>query len=701
MKISYNWLKEYLSKLPKPEKLADLLSMHSFEVKNLEEIRNPKSPASTSRGEAGEIRNDFIFDIDILPNRGHDCLSYTGIARECSAILNSKFKYRNPKLIEDKKIKSSDFVKVDIQDKDGCLRYIARVIDDIKIGPSPKWLKEKLESVGQKSINNIVDATNFVMLETGQPLHAFDYEKIDGKKIIVRKAKKGEKIATLDNEIIELDEDMLIIADGKYPLALAGIKGGKRAEITKNTKTIVLESANFDYEIVRNTSRKINLRTEASMRYEYGLDPNLTEEAINRVAEIIREISGGKVLKGIVDVYPRKVYPAKINLNLKKVENVLGQPVSKTEVIKILKSLNFGVDANLKVTVPTIRQDIKIQEDLIEEIARMIGYDNIETKIPLGFIGVNKLDDTLTTINKIKNILEGFGFNEVYNFSFIAENDLNKTKIDKKGLIELENPLSLDLKYLRKDLIIGILKNVKDNYKQFFENNNLIKIFELGKVYREGENGSIEERMLNAVIIRPSEKTKGENFYELKGIIDALLTKLGIADFWYDDFKATSDWADQSYWSKTSTAEIKVGEKEIGFVGEINPEILNAYNIKRKVAMFYFNFEKLLELINEELIYQPPSQYPAAIRDLAVLVDAKDRVGDVIKLIDDVGGELVQDVDLFDMYEGSNIPSGRKNLAFHIIYQSYEKTLKDEEIDKIQNKIIKSLESNNNWKVRK
>jgi len=684
MKVSYNWLKEYLPKLPKPEKLADLLTMHSLEVKAIE-----------------KLAKDFILDIDILPNRGHDCLSYNGIAKECAALAGLKIEQRKYELVEDKKLKVSNFVKVEVQDDEACLRYVARVIDGVKIGSSPKWLKEKLESIGQKSINNVVDATNYIMFETGQPLHAFDYDKVMGKKIIVRRAKKGEKIATLDNETIDLDGKFLIIADSEKPLALAGIKGGKRAEISKNTKTIVLESANFDLGTIRTVSRKINLRTEASIRFEYGLDPNLASEAIDRVASLIKEVAGGNIAKGAVDIYPQKTYPAKINLDIKKVESILGKTVSKTEIIRIMKSLGFGVDANLRVTVPTIRQDIKIQEDLIEEIARIIGYNNIEAKAPLGLLGITKTDDILTVTNKVKSIFEGMGFTEVYNFSFVGEDDLEKTKINKREFIELENPLSVDLKYLRKDLIINILKNIKDNYKQVFGEGNTIKIFELGKIYRQDNNKTIEEKMLAGAIVRPSEKIKGENFYELKGMLDAVFNKLGITDFWYDDFEATSDFVEPILWNKVGTAEIKIGDKEIGFIGEINPDVLNAYNIKRRVAMFNLNFDLLLKLVSEELIYQPSSQYPAAVRDLAILVNAEDRVGDVMKLIDDIGEDLVQDVDLFDIYEGSNIPAGKKNLAFHIVYQSYEKTLKDKEVDKIQKKIIKELEKNNNWKVRK
>jgi len=684
MKIFYNWLKEYVDNLPKPEKLADLLNMHCFEVKNIE-----------------KAKRDFILDIDILPNRAHDCLSYMGIARECAAVANSKV---NPstggqksKLIEDGKIKTKDFIEVEVKDKDASPRYTARVITDIKIGPSPKWMQEKLEAMGQKPINNVVDAANYVMFEMGQPLHAFDYEKLEGKKIIVRRAKKGEKITTLDNETCQLNENVLVIADMKNPLALAGVKGGKKAEISNQTKTIVLESANFNIQAVRSIVRETDIKTEASIRFEYGLDPNLTEEAINRVAQLI----GGKIAKGLVDVYSQKVLPLKIRLNLDKVENLLGVKVSKKDATKFLTSLGFIIDDSLRVIVPTIRRDIEVEEDLIEEIGRLIGYDNIPSQQAFGLVGASKIDDNLAVTNKVKTIFEGLGFTEVYNVSFVGESDITKFGVNPAGYLELENPLSVDLKYLRKDLMINLLKNIKDNLRISLKDDQGIKIFELGKVYRQENNKPKEEIMLNGIIARRGEKIKGENFYELKGAIDSLLNKLGITDFWYDNYQATPDWTDKIFWQKTGTAEVKVGDEEIGFVGEISPVILSKLNIKAPVAAFNLNFEKILRLAEEELIYKPPSPYPAAVRDLAILVNPEDRVADVLNVIETAGGELVQDVDLFDMYEGGEIPGRKKNFAFHIIYQSYEKTLTDEEVDKIQRKIIRELEKNKGWRVRK
>jgi phenylalanyl-tRNA synthetase beta chain len=657
MKISYNWIKEFVKPLSKPEKLADLLTKHAFEVEGIEK-----------KG------NDFIFDIDILPNRAHDCLCQIGVVREVAAILNKKIQDTRYKIQESKE-KIADFIKVENKDPSACPRYTARVITNIKVGPSPKWLESGLKALGQKSINNVVDATNYVMFEMGQPLHAFDYDKVQGKKIIIRKAKKGEKITTLDNETCKLDQDILVIADNKSPLALAGVKGGKKAEIGNKTKTIVLESANFSIPTIRATSKKTNIRTESSLRFEYGLDPNLTNQAIDRVAGLISELSSGQIAKGLVDIYPKKVFPVKIKLNLEKLESILGIRVSEQEAIRYLKSLGFEVDNSLKVTVPTFRQDIKIEEDLIEEVARLIGYDKIPAQAPLGLLGITKLDEVLSITNKIKTILEGLGFTEVYNFSFVSKGG--------PDYLELENPLSQDLKYLRRDLLTNLLKNVKTNLRTF--GGQGIRIFELGKVYHPARKASDdksakEEKMLAGLIADKVEKETGERFYELKGVVDSLFNKLGITDHWYDPIERVS-----------VGAEVKVGDEKIGWIKEINSN----------TVAFDLNFEKILKLAQEEMVYQPSSSYPAAVRDLAILVYRGDKVADVLNVINDAGGELVRDVDLFDMYEGEEIPRGKKNLAFHIIFQSDEKTLKDQEVDKIQKRIIKALERKRGWEVRK
>lgn len=675
MVFSYNWLQSFFKKkLPKPEKLAEILTLHFAEV---EEVKKEG--------------NDFILDIDVRPNRGSDCFSHLGIAREISAILGWKLKIEDFKLAEDKNLKAKDFIKLEIKSPKDCLRYNARVISDVKIGPSPEWIKERLKSCGLRPINNVVDIANYVMLEIGQPLHAFDLDKISGRKIVVRRAKKGERIITLDNEEYELGKDILIIADKKEPLAIAGIKGGKKAEIDKKTKKIVLESANFSQRVIRRGSKKIDLKTDASWRFEHGIDPNLTELAINRAAFLIKEIAGGKIAQGLVDFYPKKFLTRQVKLDLNYLKSFLGIEIPKTEVTKILKRLEFKIlDSKfniLKVEVPTFRLDISIPEDLIEEIGRIYGYEKIPAKFPTAALIPPKRNLDIFWEDFAKDILKEAGFTEICNYSFISEKDLNLFQFDRKKVIELENPVSAEFQYLRPSLICNLLKNVQKNQKSFKE----IKIFELGKIFGKKIG---EKRNLTGLMT-------GEAFYEAKGILDLLFEKFGISNFWYDQYQPTPEESKISIWHLKRSAEIKVGDEEIGFLGEISAKILENLRIEGKVVVFDLDFEKLSKLALEEKEYQPISKYPAAIRDISILVPREVRAEEVLNKIYDSGGDLVLDVDLFDIYEGEELPEGKKNFSFHIIYQAKDRALTSKEIEEIQNKIIKSLEEDPEWEVRK
>ncbi len=657
MNFSYNWLKQYVE-LPKPEKLAEILTMHAFEVESIK-----------------KIKGDYVLDIDVLPNRGPDCFSHIGMAREIAAITNVKLDIPKSKLKEDKKVKAEDLFSIFVEDKKDCIRYTARVIVNVKVKESPKWIKERLIACGLKPINNIVDAANYVMLETGQPLHAFDLDKISKERIVVRRAEKGEKITTLDNEEYSLDKDVLIIADSKGPLAIAGIKGGKKAEIDKKTKTIILESANFNSRVVRKGSKALVLKTDASWRFEHSIDPNLTEIAINRVAEIIDDIAKGKVAYGLIDVYSVKAKPKKIKLDVDYVGELLGIKISEKDIKSILERLEFKYVKGT-VEIPTFRLDIVLQEDLIEEIGRIYGYEKIASVFPVASLIPPKRNFDVFWEDVSKNILKELGFTEVYNYSFVKDS----FGYSDNEIIELKNPMSSEQKYLRPSLISGLLKNVDDNFKNFDQ----IKIFEIGKVFTNKE----EKNMLSGLIAEKNENRS--DFYALKGAADSLLNKLGISDIYYDDYEATPEDSKISVWKKGSTAEIKANGEEIGFLGRIG-----------KAVVFDIDFEKLRKLCSEESEYQPISQFPSAIRDLAILVPINTKVAEVLNKINIAGGSLVRDVDLFDIYEGEGIPEGKKNLAFHIIYQAEDRTLTAKEIDKIQNKIIKLLEENPIWEVRR
>ena len=684
MVFSYNWLQSFFKEeLPKPKDLAELLTMHSFEV---EEVEKEKS--------------DWLLDIDVLPNRGPDCFSHLGVAREISAILNLKMETEDCQIKEEKH-KAKDFVSLIVKNRKDCLRYTARVVVNVKVAPSPKWIRDRLKILGLKPINNIVDIANFVMLETGQPLHAFDLDRIRDQKIVVRRAKKREKIVTLDNEQYKLGKDILVIADSKSPLAIAGIKGGRKAEITKKTNVIILESANFKSSVIRQGSKKIDLRTDASWRFEHGLDLNLTEFGVNRAAYLISKIAGGKICKGLVDFYPKKPAIRKIKLDLDYVEGLLGIKISMSKIKNILKRLGFRIVKSKKsqflVEVPTFRLDVLIPEDLIEEIGRIYGYEKISSSLPKTVLIPHQRNLNIFWENMTKDILKEAGFSEIYTSSFINKKTAQTFGYKNSQLIEVKNPTSADYRYLRPNLIPKILASFEKNQK-FFDN---IKVFELGKVFKRSKEKRALVGLMTEETLNYDKLTSGQAFYQVKGLIDLLLNKLGITDIWYDQYQPTPEESKLFIWNYKKCAEIKVGNKEVGFLGEISSKIRDDFRLKFKVVVFDFDFEKLQGLVSEEQEFRPISPYPSAVRDIAILVPRDVLVEEVLNRIEGSGLNLIRDVDLFDIYEGQEIGEGKKNLAFHIIYQAEDRTLSSEEIDEVQEKIIKALEENDDWEVRR
>ena len=670
MKISYNWLQDYIkTKLPKPEKLAEILTMHAFEV---EEVK--------------KVGKDYVLDIDILPNRSHDCLSYWGVAREISAILGKDLEPLKRKKLKKEK---GEIKPINLKIKCPKLvpRYSAIVVEGVKVGPSPKWLKKRIESVGLRSINNIVDLTNYVMLEMGQPLHTFDYDKIQGHSMILRESKKGERLVTLDDSSYTLDKGILVVEDKSRLIDLVGIMGGKLSETDLKTKNIILQAANFDRQTIYKAAKKLNHQTEASNIYSQGIDPNLTVPTLERAYFLLTKLGGGKIVQ-IIDIYPKKTLPKKIRLDLNYVGRLLGRTISKKEIIEILKSLGFKITPPI-VEVPTFRLDISLAEDLIEEIGRIAGYEDIKPIFPTVSLAPQEKNFDIFWENAIKDILKEMGFSEVYNYSFFGEKEAKIFGYKSKNLIEIMNPVSVEQKYLRASLIPNLLKNIQKNQKlQLVGKSKEIRIFEIGKIFLK-ERFS-EKKMLTGIITQ-TPRDGQEKFYELKGIVDSLLNKLGITDVWYDEFKPSPEQSKMNIWNPKRCAEIKVGHQEIGFLGEISG----------KVLVFDLDFEKLSKLVSEEREYRPVSLFPVAIRDLAILVPLDVKVADVLNVINIIGKDLIVDIDLFDIYEGTEIPDGKKNLAFHIIYQAKDRTLTSQEIDKIQNKIIKALEKNLRWQVRK
>ncbi len=723
MKFSYNWLKELSGTKKSPEQLAEILALRTFEVEGME-------PLDIARG-----KRDAILDIKILADRGHDCLSHIGMAREIAVIESRQFKYLGAKLLS----KKSGLLKVEIKDKKLCSRYIGAVMTNIKIQPSPKWMQERLIAAGLRPINNIVDATNYVMLETGQPMHAFDKNKLTTNNkqlttILIRKAKKGEKIKLLDGGEKILTSEDLVIADSEKVLAIAGIKGGAEAEINNNTRTIILEAANFNAVAIRKSRMRLGLKTDSSDRFEKEIDPNLAETAMARAVGIIGKF-GGK-LEGMVDVYPKKAKPWKIKLDLNYVSKLLGEKISTKTIVRILNSLGVktrlgGSASNwrLSLQVPTFRIDLKTQEDLIEEIGRIYGYEKIKPQAPLAPVQTPPVNNNRLFERQVKNILAGKGFSEVYNYSFYGRRNAGLAELGTIEHLELENPMNPDQVLMRVSLIPGILKNIAENLKRYED----IMIFEIGRAYwsasvplskaSAGKSDDIlpeEERMLVGAVVLESNvkaksylprrlaslrsgqagKLKAESFYKAKGYIDALMDRLGIDDYYYDTFDAAPADTPITLWHQGRSAAIKIegSGEEIGYLGEINPLVLANFDIHQRAAVFEFDLEKLRKTAEAEREYEPIRKYPEVVRDISLIAPQGILVDEILQTIQKAGGNLVLDVDLFDIFDFAD---GSSSYAFHIIFGADNRTLKSGEVDKLMEKIISSLEKELGVKVRK
>ncbi len=679
MIFAHDWLQDYISKkIPKPKDLAELLTFHSFEIEGVE-----------------KRKGEWIIDIDVLPNRAHDCLSHIGIARECAVLLGAQLKLPEVKLKESKKIKIKDLVKVQVENREDCPRYGAKVMLEIKEGKTPKYIKERLEACGLQSINSVVDITNYVMLETGQPIHAFDLDKL-GKNIVVRRAQKGEKIKTLDDKEYVLDGDILVIADSDKPVAIAGIKGGNSTGIDKDTKNILIEAGNFNQGIIRKASQLLKLKTDASVRFENEIDPSLIDYALERVCQLVGEYNKGEVAGGMIDLYPKKVLPKKIKLDLNYANKLLGLEIPKQKSISILQALGFRVGekaGGLEVLVPTRRLDVNTQEDLIEEIGRVYGYENIPSVFPNVSLKPQERNNDVFWQSNIQDILKQANYLETYNYSFIGEKDKEIFSF-KDELVEVVNPASSLNKYFRPSLMPNLLKIAKENLKQFDE----VKVFEIGRV-AVLKKGIKEKSMLTAMLIK---KNKGDKcFYELKGMATTLLNSLGVSDIWFDEVKPTPEDSKIDLWHPGKRAEIKVGDREIGFLGEIHPIVSGAYGLSQKVFMCDIDFDQLLNVVSEENEFQPISSFPATLRDLAILVPMGTKVVEIMNVINSAGGEIVKDIDLFDSYSGEGVPDGKENFAFHIVYQVLDRTLSSREVNKTHQEIIDALEQNLSWEIRR
>jgi len=626
--------------------------------------------------------DDYIIEFEITTNRP-DCLSIIGMAREAAAIFGRNVKYPEIKVSEKAKENIEDVLKIRIEDSDLCPRYAARVVKNVKIEESPLWIQKKLMACGVRPINNIVDITNYVMLEMGQPLHAFDYEKIAGNTIVVRRAKDGEKITTLDGRERVLSPDMLVIADIEKPSAIAGVMGGEYSEITEKTRTIIIESANFYGSSIRSTSKKLGLRTEASSRFEKGIDINLVPVALDRAAQLIEELGYGEVVKGVLDISYKKVEPREIAVRPEKINALLGTSLNISDMRSFLDRIDIktrGENGKIYAIIPTYRMDITMEADIAEEIARFYGYDNIpETTIKNTELGYKTQEQNFEDM--VKNYLIALGYYEVSTYSFYSPKVFDKLNLKEqnplRNAVRILNPLGEDYSIMRTTLIPSVLDVLKTNISRGIMD---VKIFEFGRRYfKEGDEYK-ETKTVALAISKPD-----SDFYDLKGDIEAVTGKLGIKDL---DFIRE----EVEYLHPGRSAGLYADGRKLGIMGEIHPEVLENYEIEKRIYVAEINFEAVFEVSNLEKVYTPLPKYPAIERDIAVVVNDEIPSKEVQVLIRNTGGELLEEVMLFDIYKGVQIPEDKKSLAFTIRFRSKERTLTDDEVNNIMERIIKTLE---------
>lgn len=643
--------------------------------------------------------NDVMFELEITPNRP-DCLSHIGIARELSAYYDSKMKYPLSNLRENTE-RTATNIKIEIEDKELCKRYSARIIKNIKVEESPAWLKKRLQSIGLRSINNIVDITNFVMMEYNHPMHAFDYNKIEGKKIIVRKAKEDEKIFTLDKEERTLDGE-LVIADEVKPIAIAGIMGGANSEVDNNTKDILLEVAYFTPENIRKTSKKLGLSSDSSYRFERGVDINDAEEVIDRAASLIQELAGGEVLQGLAEKHIEKYEKRTIALKLDKLNKFIGKEISKDKVGKILSNLDIEInnlgENQIIVSPPSYRTDILRAADLYEEVIRMYGFENIEPIMPISDISAGQVCESIKLVDRSKEILKNIGLQEVINYSFIPENAIEKIKFTEDIKFEkVKNPINEDMTLMRPTLIYSILANIKDNFnRNIFD----IKVFEVSRVF-EGTEGKLAKETNKAIIGLAGRdnknlwevKPEAYDFYDLKGYVEEFLMSMGLKNYQVNRIE-------NSTFHPGRSAGIYIGRDLIAEFGEIHPDVLENMEIDReKVYIAEICIEKVNKYAKTKIKYEGIVKFPAVERDLAIVVDEEVLVGNMIKDIEKTSN-LIEKVELFDVYQGKGVEENKKSIAVNIIMRSKLNTLKEEEVNKTVSDILITIDKKYKGKLR-
>jgi len=638
--------------------------------------------------------DDPVIKLDLTPNRP-DMMSAIGVARDSACLAGTKLKKPEFELTETAE-KAADYIKVSIDDTDACPRYAARVIKNVKIGPSPWWIKRKLILCGIRPISNVVDITNLVMMEYGHPLHAFDYDLFDRKEILVRRAAEGEKFSTLDGKEHILDPHILLITDGEKGVAAAGVMGGLDTEVSDTTTNILLESAYFDNITIRRSRIKLALNSESSIRFEKGADPNVVLDAIDRAAYLMQKYAGGEVLSGVVDCYPNKIKRAEIELRPDRVNSFLGTDIPRERMIKILQDLEYDVADKeiLKVSAPTHAPDVTREVDLIEEIIRIEGYDSIpfveRNSGPL--VAATRRDDQFRS--DVRRVMTSQGFDESYSSGLADAELLSKVSGDSPQL-KILNPIAEDLSVMQNNVIYSILKSVSHNISR---RNVSLQLFELGKGFLPGPHHPEEAEQLGLAVTGEAEgdwykKPRNFEFYDLKGAVDMLAKGCRLSA---PEFVAS----DKPPFMKGMSFDLKCGDTVLGPAGIIDPDIARAFEIKQQVFVALLDFATLIELRDENINYKILPRFPASPKDMAILVDDDIRAGDIMAEIRKVGGKLLEDVRIFDLYRGKQVPEGKKSLAFAMTYRSEKGSLKNKEVIALHGKIADHLKKCYNVEIR-
>lgn len=636
-------------------------------------------------------RDDQILELGLTPNRA-DCLNMLGVAYEVAAILGRDVKFPSIELTTNSE-QTSDYVSVAVEASEDNPLYVARIVKNVKIGPSPLWLQTRLMSAGIRPHNNVVDITNYVLLEYGQPLHAFDYDRLGSKEILVRRAYDGEKMTTLDDAQRTLTSNHLVITNGKEPVALAGVMGGADSEVRSDTTTVLIESAYFAGATIRKASKDHGLRSEASTRYEKGIDPTRTREAAERAAALMAELAGGEVVDGSVEVDTLPTEPTVVSVSLSRINNVLGTSIDTDVVGQIFTNLKFEFredNETFTVTVPSRRGDITIEEDLIEEVARLYGYDAVPTTLPIGEGTPGRLTDYQQKRRLVRRYLEGAGLYQAVTYSLTSETKVNQFALEATASIRLAMPMSEERSVLRLSIIPHLLEVIGHNVARQIDS---VAIYETGSVFlstSENELPVEKEHLAGAVTgLWQTHPWQGEkktvDFYVIKGILDGLFRLLGLESrIEYQQLAIEG-------LHPGRTAKVSLDGNTVGFIGQVHPTVQKEQDLN-ETYVFELSLKDLLEAEVELVTYNSIPRYPSMTRDIALVVDKKIAAGDIQKVITEAGGKLLKEVSIFDLYEGEKMEQGKKSVAYSLRYFDPERTLTDEEVTKTHNKVLKAVE---------